>query len=44
MEKERKKRLKAKIAVEHVDIIGDAFWDQRPYILAGKRGDVHHGE
>jgi tRNA(His) guanylyltransferase len=39
MEKERKKKQKAKIALEHVDVIGDAFWEARPYILAPKRGD-----
>ena len=31
--KEKKKKQKAVITVEHVDIIGDAFWDARPYIL-----------
>ncbi|KAK3052851.1 tRNA-His guanylyltransferase [Extremus antarcticus] len=40
IEKEKKRRQKARIAVEYVDIIGDAFWDARPYILAGKRGQV----
>lgn len=40
MEKERKRKVKARIAVEHVDIIGDAFWEARPYILAGRRGQV----
>jgi hypothetical protein len=24
--------------VEHCDLIQDAFWEARPYILAGKRG------
>lgn len=38
VEKERKRKMKAEIAVEHVDIIGDGFWGERPYILAGKRG------
>ena len=38
VDKERKRRQKARIAVEHVDIIGDAFWDARPYVLIGKRG------
>jgi tRNA(His) guanylyltransferase len=38
LEKERKKKMKAKIAVESVDIIGDVFWDDRPYILAPKQG------
>lgn len=35
-EKERKKRQKARVAVEHVDIIKDEFWQKRPWILAGK--------
>lgn len=39
IEKERKRKQKAIIAVEHLDIIGDAFWDARPYILASKRGE-----
>ncbi|KAK5170935.1 tRNA-His guanylyltransferase [Saxophila tyrrhenica] len=40
LEKERKRKQKARIAVEHVDIIGDGFWEARPYVLAGKRGHV----
>lgn len=39
IEKERKRKQKARIEVEHVDIIGDAFWEKRPYILAAKRGE-----
>ena len=35
-EKDRKRRLKARIAIEHIDIIRDEFWDQRPWILSGK--------
>lgn len=34
LEKERKRKLKATIKVDHVDIIGEAFWDARPWILA----------
>jgi tRNA(His) guanylyltransferase len=37
IEKERKRKMKARIAVEHVDVIGDGFWDSKPYILAPKR-------
>lgn len=37
-EKERKKRGKAKVVCEHVDIIGNAFWEKRPWILSGKTG------
>lgn len=33
MEKERKRRRKAPVVVEHVDIIKDEFWEQRPWIL-----------
>lgn len=39
-EKERKKRAKARIAVEHVDIIRDEFWLRRPWILSGKAGKL----
>ncbi|KAI8933537.1 hypothetical protein NX059_009275 [Plenodomus lindquistii] len=37
-DKDRKKRSKAKIVMEHVDIIKDDFWDKRPWILSGKTG------
>lgn len=37
-EKEKKRRLKARIVVEHVDIIRDAFWERRPWILSGRVG------
>ena len=37
--KEKKRKQKATIAVEQVDIIKDAFWDAHPYILGGKRTD-----
>ncbi|SMQ49811.1 unnamed protein product [Zymoseptoria tritici ST99CH_3D7] len=39
VEKEKKRRAKARVVVEHVDIMGDAFWEKRPYILAAKRGE-----
>jgi len=35
-EKDRKKRSKAAVLMEHVDIIKDEFWDRRPWILSGK--------
>ncbi|GAB7355155.1 hypothetical protein MBLNU459_g5725t2 [Dothideomycetes sp. NU459] len=38
LEKERKRRQKARVVVEHVDIIKDAFWTQRPWLLAGRSG------
>ncbi|GAB7344125.1 hypothetical protein MBLNU457_2023t3 [Dothideomycetes sp. NU457] len=37
-EKERKRKLKAVIKVEHVDVIKDEFWDKRPWLLANSRG------
>ena len=37
IEKERKRKMKAEIVVEHVDLIQDAFWEERPYILGGKK-------
>ncbi|KAG9200693.1 tRNA-His guanylyltransferase [Epicoccum nigrum] len=35
-EKDRKKRNKANIITEHVDLIKDEFWEKRPWILSGK--------
>lgn len=35
-EKEKKRRQKARIVVEHVDIIKDTFWQENPLVLAGK--------
>ena len=37
-EKQRKTRAKAKIVVKHIDIIGEDFWERRPWILSGKPG------
>lgn len=37
-DKDRKKRSKAAVLMEHVDIIKDEFWDKRPWILSGKTG------
>ena len=31
--KQRKRHAKAVITIEHVDIIKDAFWEERPWIL-----------
>ncbi|TKA76834.1 hypothetical protein B0A55_04630 [Friedmanniomyces simplex] len=41
LEKERKRKQKARIVIDHPDIIGDAFWTAHPYILASKRGQDH---
>ena len=40
LEKERKRKLKATIAVEHIDIIGDAFWNAHSFILAGRQVEL----
>ncbi|KAG5999174.1 hypothetical protein E4U54_002009 [Claviceps lovelessii] len=40
LEKDRKKRAKARVVVEHMDIIKDDFWDRRPWILSNKPGKV----
>ncbi|KAF2865114.1 Thg1 C terminal domain-containing protein [Massariosphaeria phaeospora] len=37
-DKDRKKRSKARIVVEHVDVIKDEFWVKRPWILGGGTG------
>jgi tRNA(His) guanylyltransferase len=39
-EKDRKRRAKARILVEHLDIIKDEFWDRRPWILSNKPGQI----
>ncbi|KAF2661984.1 Thg1-domain-containing protein [Lophiostoma macrostomum CBS 122681] len=37
-DKDRKRRTKARIVVEHVDVIKDEFWERRPWIQSGKAG------
>ncbi|KAI4957521.1 hypothetical protein J4E86_004659 [Alternaria arbusti] len=37
-DKDKKKRSKAMVLMEHVDIIKDDFWEKRPWILSGKTG------
>jgi tRNA(His) guanylyltransferase len=39
-EKDKKKRAKAPIVVEHLDIIEDEFWDRRPWLLSNKPGKI----
>jgi tRNA(His) guanylyltransferase len=39
-EKDRKKRAKAAIVVEHLDIIQDEFWNRRPWLLSNKPGKI----
>jgi tRNA(His) guanylyltransferase len=37
-EKDRKKRDKARVLVDHLDIIKDDFWLRRPWLLSNKPG------
>lgn len=39
-EKDKKRRTKAKVVIEHLDIIKDEFWDKRPWILSNKPGKI----
>lgn len=39
-EKDKKRRAKAPVVVEFLDIIKDDFWDKRPWILSNKPGKV----
>ena len=40
VEKDRKRRAKARITVQHVDIIKDEFWERRPWLLSNKPGKI----
>ncbi|KDN63785.1 putative tRNAHis guanylyltransferase [Colletotrichum sublineola] len=37
-EKDKKKVSKARVVIEHLDIIKDDFWDRRPWLLSNKPG------
>ncbi|KAK8009039.1 tRNA guanylyltransferase, partial [Apiospora marii] len=39
-EKDKKRRAKARIVVEHLDVIKDDFWDRRPWLLSNKPGKI----
>ena len=39
-EKDRKRRAKARITVQHLDIIKDEFWQKRPWLLSNKPGKI----
>lgn len=39
-ENDRKRRAKARIVVEHIDIIKPEFWDRRPWLLSNKPGKI----
>ncbi|KAI1743381.1 tRNA guanylyltransferase [Xylaria scruposa] len=39
-ENDKKRRNKARVVIEHLDIIKDDFWDRRPWLLSNKPGKV----
>jgi tRNA(His) guanylyltransferase len=39
-EKDRKRKNKARITIQHVDIIKDEFWERRPWLLSNKPGKI----
>ncbi|CAJ2500106.1 Uu.00g029590.m01.CDS01 [Anthostomella pinea] len=39
-ETDKKRRAKARVVVDHLDIIKDDFWDRRPWLLSNKPGKV----
>lgn len=39
-ENDKKRRAKARIVVEHLDVIKDDFWDRRPWLLSNKPGKI----
>jgi tRNA(His) guanylyltransferase len=39
-ENDKKRRAKACIVVDHLDIIKNDFWDRRPWLLSNKPGKI----
>ncbi|KAI1077385.1 tRNA guanylyltransferase [Whalleya microplaca] len=39
-ENDKKRRAKARVLVDHLDIIKDDFWDRRPWLLSNKPGKI----
>ncbi|KAK0734232.1 tRNAHis guanylyltransferase-domain-containing protein [Lasiosphaeria miniovina] len=39
-ENDGKRRTKARVVIEHLDIIRDDFWDRRPWLLSNKPGKI----
>ncbi|OTB04441.1 hypothetical protein M426DRAFT_320799 [Hypoxylon sp. CI-4A] len=39
-ENDKKRRAKARVLVDHVDIIKDDFWQRRPWLLSNKPGKI----
>jgi hypothetical protein len=42
-QQEKKRKSKAGIAIEHLDIIKNEFWQQRAWILSGRAGRLKLG-
>ncbi|KAK3383029.1 Thg1 C terminal domain-containing protein [Lasiosphaeria ovina] len=40
VDNDRKRRTKARVVIEHLDIIRDDFWDRRPWLLSNKPGKI----
>ena len=39
-ENDKKRRAKARVLVDHLDIIKDDFWERRPWLLSNKPGKI----
>ena len=39
-EKDKKRRTKAMIMSQHVDIVKDEFWQRRPWLISDKPGRI----
>lgn len=39
-EKNRKRKVKAGIILQHLDIIKDEFWVKRPWLISNKPGKI----
>jgi tRNA(His) guanylyltransferase len=40
VENDKKKRAKARIIMQHTDIIKDGFWEKRPWLLSNRPGKI----
>lgn len=39
-ENDKKRRAKARITVQHLDVIKDEFWERRPWLLSNRPGKI----
>ena len=39
-QREKKHRAKARITVQHIDVIKDEFWTRRPWLLSNRPGRI----